>query len=145
MTTLTPSEIVLWRNGEPLDRILLKREIAAQSRHVPRRPKKQGADIERGRGGLQRAAEAILERLRISGAIMDWWHSEDRAKRERAGMPDLVIAAREGLVIAIELKSATGRATEEQERWLTAWGERGCLCRSAGEVLTFLKQHQVVK
>jgi hypothetical protein len=141
MITITPEE---YRSGEPLDRILIRRDIASQSHHVPRRPKKDGAPIERGSGGLQRASEAILERLRQTGAIMDWWHSEDRKKRERPGMPDLVIGVRPGLVIAVELKSRTGRATEEQERWLECWGERGALCRSVEEVLTFLKQHQVI-
>jgi hypothetical protein len=43
-----------------------------------------------------------------------------------AGLPDLILA-RDGVVLLVELKSQTGRATPEQRLWLAAAGEHGHL------------------
>jgi len=91
---------------------------------------------------LQSATEAELDRLQATGAILDYYHRPDGAPRrrgqERAGVPDLIIAVRDDLVLAIELKSATGRLTKWQRFWLQAFGTRGCVCRSIDEVRDFL-------
>lgn len=42
--------------------------------------------------------------------------------RSAAGFPD-IIAVKEGLMLAIELKSERGKTTEAQEAWLDALGE----------------------
>lgn len=97
---------------------------------------------------LQRAVEAILGQLVATGQIRCWYHRPDRATRaqdhEQRGLPDLVIGIRPGLVVAVELKTAAGKVTPEQDAWLSCWGERGCLCRSVGEVLDFLRRWEVV-
>ena len=45
-----------------------------------------------------------------------------------AGFPDLVLA-RNGVVIAAELKTARGRLTAEQQAWLRALGDHGRIWR----------------
>lgn len=88
---------------------------------------------------LQRAAEDLLEVCRRRGLILDWYHRPDRAAghRERAGLPDLLIAIGPGRVAAIELKSARGKVRPEQQVWLDAFG--GYVCRSLDEVRTALR------
>lgn len=97
---------------------------------------------------LQRAVEAVLEQLVALGKIRCWYHRPDRATRaqdhEQRGLPDLVVGVRADLVLALELKTATGRVRPEQETWLGCWGERGALCRSLGEVLAHLQRWGVV-
>ena len=93
---------------------------------------------------LQRAVETILGQMQAAGQIRCWYHRPDRATRaqdrEQRGLPDLVIGVREGLVVALELKTATGKVSQEQAEWLACWGERGRVCRGVGEVLGFLRE-----
>ena len=49
------------------------------------------------------------------------YHTRD-SRRSDPGFPDLV-AVRAGRLLAIELKTLRGRATEEQMAWLTALNE----------------------
>jgi len=97
---------------------------------------------------LQRATEAILDELQAHGRILCWYHRPDRAPRaqdhEQRGLPDLVVGVREGCVLGLELKTATGRVRPEQEIWLRCLGDRGALCRSLGEVLDFLRRWGVM-
>lgn len=46
------------------------------------------------------------------------------------GLPDLIMA-RNGIVLLAELKSATGKATADQKKWLAAAGPNGRLWRPA--------------
>ncbi len=47
-----------------------------------------------------------------------WYHTHD-SRRSPSGFPDLTLVRGNRLIFA-ELKSNTGRATTEQEAWLTA-------------------------
>ena len=89
---------------------------------------------------LQAACERELGKLLAFGLIVDWEHRPDRApgRGERGGRPDLTIGVGPGVVIAVELKTATGVVTPRQAAWLVCWGERGCVCRSLGEFLSFV-------
>ena len=118
---------------------------------------------------LQAEVEAALRQLVATGAIVDFYHRPDRAPRgaERPGLPDLVIAARhlverdwtrvpgeepppgklmiaEGLILFVELKTATGKLRPEQVRWLACAGSRGCVARSLDDVVSFLRGWGVV-
>lgn len=84
---------------------------------------------------LQLAAEQLLEACRVRGLLVDYYHRPDRAAghRERAGLPDLVIALGAGRVAALELKTATGRTTPAQDRWLACFPD-SAVCRSLAEI-----------
>jgi len=84
---------------------------------------------------LQLAAEQLLEACRVRGKILDYYHRPDRAAghRERAGLPDLVIALGPCQVAAIELKSQQGRTTPAQDRWLACF-PMSAVCRSIPEI-----------
>ena len=89
---------------------------------------------------LQAACEAQLGKLWTMRQIVDWYHRPDRkpGRGERSGLPDLLIAVRPGLVLAVELKTETGKVTPKQAAWLACWGDRGAVCRSVGELLDFV-------
>ena len=84
---------------------------------------------------LQLAAEQLLEACRVRGLLIDCYHRPDRpaGHRERPGLPDLVIALGPGRVAAIELKSAKGKTTPAQDRWLAAF-PLAAVCRSLAEI-----------
>lgn len=84
---------------------------------------------------LQLAAEQLLEACRVRGLLVDYYHRPDRAAghRERAGLPDLVIAIAPGRVGAIELKTERGKTTPAQDRWLAAF-PLAAVCRSIPEI-----------
>ena len=84
---------------------------------------------------LQIAAEQLLEACRVRGLLVDYYHRPDRAAghRERAGLPDLVIALGAGRVAAIELKSEKGKTTTDQDRWLACF-PLSSVCRSIPEI-----------
>ena len=46
-----------------------------------------------------------------------------------------MIGVRPGLVVAVELKTATGRVSPEQREWLDLWGANGAVVRSERELL----------
>jgi hypothetical protein len=89
-----------------------------------------------GERQLQRAVEQLLEVLRQSGRIVEWYHRPDRpaGRRERGGLPDLVIGLDFGRVAALELKGPRGKTTEAQEAWLRCFFPRAAVCRSLDEV-----------
>ena len=91
---------------------------------------------------LQAACHRVLGQLLAMGRIVDWYHRPDRApgRGERAGLPDLLVAVRPGLVVACELKTATGRVSPRQAAWLACWGERGAVCRSEGEFVDAMRR-----
>jgi hypothetical protein len=92
---------------------------------------------------LQARCEALLRQLQALGKISCWYHRPDRecARGEQRGLPDLVIGVRQGLVLAVELKSWSGKLRPEQEVWLSCWGAEGCVVRSTGELLDVLKTY----
>jgi hypothetical protein len=73
-------------------------------------------------------SEAMLQRMVID--LARWcgflhMHIHDSRKSSGAGFPDLVLLhVRTGRVIFAELKSAEGRVTNDQQRWLTLLGKR---------------------
>jgi len=58
----------------------------------------------------------VLELAKLTG--WQTYHTFD-SRRSEAGFPDLVLA-RDGRIIAAELKTESGRVTEAQRDWLTA-------------------------
>lgn len=104
------------------------------------------ADECRRESELQRAVEAMLVEIQARGRIKCWYHRSDtrRTRAEQPGFPDLAIGVRPGVMIGIELKTATGRLGPGQAEWLECLGERGAVCRSMGEVIEFLRKWEVV-
>lgn len=84
---------------------------------------------------LQLAAEQLLEACRVRGLLVDYYHRPDRAAgyRERAGLPDNIIALGAGRVAAIELKTEKGKTTPAQDRWLASF-PLSAVCRSIPEL-----------
>jgi hypothetical protein len=70
--------------------------------------------------------------MQARGKILAYYHRPDRkpGRGERRGLPDLLIAIAPGRVIAVELKTSTGRLSEAQAEWLVGFGGRGYVCRS---------------
>lgn len=64
-------------------------------------------------------SEAELQRA-VTDAL-EWgrweWHHETDSRLSRPGFPDIVAASR-GRLLAVECKTAKGRLTDEQSRWL---------------------------
>lgn len=58
----------------------------------------------------------VLELARLYGWMA--YHTYD-SRKSAPGFPDLILA-KDGNVLALELKSATGRLTEAQQEWLDA-------------------------
>lgn len=86
-------------------------------------------------------ALALLKRLKAAGQITAFWHRPDQKSRgrEAGGVPDLLVAlGPDRGIVALELKTATGKVTPEQAVWLAAFGDRGCVCRSLAAVRAFL-------
>lgn len=91
---------------------------------------------------LQRACEDLLDVLIARGQVIDYYHRPDReaGHRERGGFPDLCIALACGPV-AVELKrdSKAAKTSPAQDRWLSAWGDRGAVCRTVGQFKAALR------
>ncbi len=127
-----------------------RQEEAAKKRRPRRRGPlppfpKDWATRERGEGGLEEQAEALLRGLQRRGQILDFIHRPDRSpgRAERAGLPDLLVAVRDGLVLGVELKRADGTVSKWQALWLRAFGDRGTVARSVEEVEDFLRRWSV--
>lgn len=92
---------------------------------------------------------ALLLRLKEQGRIRRWHHVPDqrRTRAEQAGMLDLHIGVRDGLVIALELKrpDGKGKLSPEQIDWLACWGDRGAVACSQEQVLEHLRRWGVVR
>ena len=103
---------------------------------------------------LQREAEKLLNWLKDTGRIRDYYHRPDRraGHNERAGLPDLVIAgAHESRcshctrsLYAIELKIGKNKTTKAQDQWLAAYGPWGAVCRSMDEVHHRLREWGII-
>lgn len=95
---------------------------------------------------LQADCEALLDDLIALGRVATWYHRPDvRGRRpERKGLPDLLIGVRHGMVLGVELKTATGKISVEQLVWLGCFGDLGSVCRSQGELLNFLESAGVL-
>jgi hypothetical protein len=62
--------------------------------------------------------QAVVDLATLRG--WPWFHDVD-SRRNRAGFPDLTLAhPRTGQLLFAELKSATGRVSVDQQRWLDA-------------------------
>lgn len=89
----------------------------------------------------QQLQDQILECARAMGLLA--YHTHD-SRHSQAGFPDLVIIGALGMVY-LELKSATGKVTSEQDQWLWALkgvGQRAFVVRPKhwpDEVLPILK------
>ena len=80
------------------------------------------------------------KRSKIESAIM-------KGLGTKSGVPDLVILPKHGNAMFVELKSADGTTTDNQEAWigwLTASGYAVAVCRSLEEVIEFLTRKQVI-
>jgi hypothetical protein len=107
---------------------------------------------------LQARCEKLLRQLQAHGLPLLWAHIPDvavqhgsagRQQAKRKGLPDLLVGLPswgdgEGLVLGVELKAEAGRVTPEQAAWLAAFGRRGCVARSEGAVIDFLREWRVV-
>jgi len=81
---------------------------------------------------LQRACESLLMRRGIP-----FLHLSHRA-REKAGWPDLTFVI-DGVPYAVELKSATGKLTVEQEQMLKAMDRHGWRTHVVRDYKTFVE------
>lgn len=71
---------------------------------------------------------AFLAAVRDLARLTGWmtYHTHD-SRRSEAGFPDITLVnVRQGRIIFAELKTATGRTTAAQERWLAALAAAGC-------------------
>lgn len=97
---------------------------------------------------LQRECEAVLRLLQAAGVILRWYHRPDSPRRirpEQRGLPDLLIGVRRDLVLGVELKTAKGKTSAEQDDWLACFGDRGAVCRSVEDLYMFLGRHGVIQ
>lgn len=101
-------------------------------------------DDHRREAELQAEIEVYLRRQERTGAVLCWTHVRT-PRKDRPGLPDLIIGLRAGLVVAIELKrpNGAGKLRPEQEVWLSAWGDRGAVCLSLEEVVARLRAWRV--
>jgi len=105
---------------------------------VQRRPRVAVAGARKGRAGCQTPPmpERVLQRLvRAVAVVMGWefYHTHD-SRRSDPGFPDCALT-RDGRLVFAELKTARGKLSADQERWLAA------LRRVAGvEVYVFRPQ-----
>ncbi len=107
---------------------------------------------------LQKATAGLIDAIALPGVVA--WHTPNggkRSKREagrfkamgvRPGVPDWTIASDALIptVLFIELKSATGRVSEEQKVFRRDAETAGCLwdlARSIDEFLAVLRRHLV--
>lgn len=67
--------------------------------------------------------DAVIKLAKLLGFLS--YHTYDSRKSTK-GFPDLVLVHKwSGALLFIELKSATGRVTDEQDEWLRALAVRG--------------------
>lgn len=69
-----------------------------------------------------------------------------RAMGQKPGVPDLLLPRRRGIYtgLAVELKSATGRLSDDQREWLSALEEEGYLtavCRDLDAVQAVVSKY----
>ena len=109
------------------------------TRRLPLSTRAVEAGLAKRESEIQAECEAWIRGEMASGGIVEFYHARS-PRQDRAGFLDLTIGVRPGLVIAVELKAPLGETTREQERWLAAWGEQGCVARSCGEMVEFVKR-----
>lgn len=92
--------------------------------------------------------QELLRELQAAGKIRVKHHVPDtrRTRSEEEGFPDLTIGVRPGLILHLELKRPDGKGKlgPGQKDWLECAGDRGSLCSSQAEVLSFLRKWGIV-
>jgi len=108
---------------------------AAPRRHPSIAEQWADREDQRRESELQAEVEVWLTGEVAACRVLCWTHVRS-PRKDRPGLPDLVIGLAPGLVVAVELKrpDGTGRLRPEQETWLRAWGERGAVCCSLAQV-----------
>ena len=68
----------------------------------------------------EQTEKQLLAKVRDAAALGGWlcYHTHD-SRRSEPGFPDLVLV-RDADMIAVEMKSATGRVSEHQSKWVKA-------------------------
>jgi VRR-NUC domain len=66
--------------------------------------------------------QGVLDWARINGWLA--FHAHD-SRRSQPGFPDLTLV-RGGLLMFVELKTASGRVSPAQQQWLAALSDAGC-------------------
>jgi hypothetical protein len=116
--------------------------IRLQAKELERKRKKLGTIAQSDPGPVLRECEihdAILHECRNRS----WYviHSRmDRPTTQNKGVPDFVIFCDNGLVLAIEIKTGTGKLSTEQlatAAWLTRLKANYAVIRSFQEFLAF--------
>lgn len=95
--------------------VCLEAHMAGQGSTAPR-------PIASARTEARQQERAFLEEIRTQARALGWetYHAFDSRKSE-PGWPDLVLVHRRfKMVIFAELKTATGRVSNEQQRWMWA-------------------------
>ena len=122
-----------WSGIAPDDVLALTRAAAPAPKKPHRRTLAQigeeqvEADVQRG----------IVEWCDRMGLLV---HHSHRPQHDRRGFPDLVIGTMPPCAIEVKHPHGTGRLSREQERWLIAWGDRGCVVTSAEEGIAFVRR-----
>ena len=73
--------------------------------------------------------ESIVAALRAVGCSVECLHAVGK------GVPDLLVGLRNGVNLLLEVKSATGKLTPEQQEWHAKWRGHVAVVRSIEEAL----------
>jgi len=73
--------------------------------------------------------QIIVQALRDAGCTVQPLHQMG------GGIPDLLVATPSGETLLVEVKSAKGSLTPEQEQWISRWRGRVAVVRTVEEAL----------
>lgn len=82
--------------------------------------------LDGSRRGVHVTEAELLQAVRDLARMRGWlvYHTH-RSDRSEPGFPDVIAVHPRGHLLAVELKSATGRITREQRTWLEALQHAG--------------------
>lgn len=135
----------------------LRAEVARIS-GVAKKARRNGAKRRRPEDLLQRAVCQYLDALQSQGRLL-YFAVPNGGKRSmieaaimkglgvKAGVPDLCIVLKNGVVAFAELKSEEGRVSEKQTWWLEHLAVFGCptaIIRTLDDMHFFLTRHDVM-